>query len=134
MNADVGRPAMSRSRPRLHHAWVVALVTFAVLLVTVGGRQTTSFGRLSSLSRRRQLDFIDYEAACKSAGGFGIVRRKVDRRTIPGELPDSAERGAGHVVIGADAVDPTDEHQSVLGRHARLWVGGLVCGCCRDPT
>src|SRR5260370_12829293 len=38
MNADVGRPATSP--PRLHYAWVVALVTFAVLLVTAGFRAT----------------------------------------------------------------------------------------------
>ncbi len=38
MNADVGRPATSP--PRLHYAWVVALVTFAVLLVTAGIRAT----------------------------------------------------------------------------------------------
>jgi predicted MFS family arabinose efflux permease len=38
MNAEVGRPATSP--PRLHYAWVVALVTFAVLLVTAGIRAT----------------------------------------------------------------------------------------------
>jgi sugar phosphate permease len=38
MNADAGRPATSP--PRLHYAWVVALVTFAVLLVTAGIRAT----------------------------------------------------------------------------------------------
>jgi len=38
MNADVGRPATSPAR--LHYAWVVALVTFAVLLVTAGIRAT----------------------------------------------------------------------------------------------
>src|SRR6266849_101650 len=38
MKADVGRPATSP--PRLHYAWVVALVTFAVLLVTAGIRAT----------------------------------------------------------------------------------------------
>jgi hypothetical protein len=39
MNADVGRPATSP--PRLDYACVVALVTFAVLLVTAGIRFTT---------------------------------------------------------------------------------------------
>jgi len=38
MNADVGRSAVSH--PRLHYAWVVALVTLAVLLVTAGIRAT----------------------------------------------------------------------------------------------
>ena len=38
MNAEVARPATSP--PRLHYAWVVALVTFAVLLVTAGIRAT----------------------------------------------------------------------------------------------
>jgi predicted MFS family arabinose efflux permease len=38
MKADAGRPATPP--PRLHYAWVVALVTFAVLLVTAGIRAT----------------------------------------------------------------------------------------------
>ena len=35
-----GRRTLSSVAPRLHYAWVVALVTFAVLLVTAGIRAT----------------------------------------------------------------------------------------------
>ena len=35
---------------------------------------------------------------------------------MSGELPDCAERSAGHVVIGADAIYLTGEHQLLIVR------------------
>ena len=72
--------------------------------------------RPSALSRRRQGHLIDQPAACRTAGRFGIVLRQAERLTIPAELPDRAERCAGQVIIGADAVYPIGEHQSLIIR------------------
>ncbi len=41
---------------------------------------------------------------------------QIDRLTIATELPDCAERCAGHVVIGADPVYATRQHQLLIIR------------------
>jgi hypothetical protein len=45
---------------------------------------------------------------------WDLLRRRTV--TIPAELPDRAERFAGQVITGADAVYPIGEHQSFIIR------------------
>ena len=59
---------------------------------------------------------LNSPTARKADRGLGIVRRQIDRGTGPCEAFDRVQRSSRNVVIRADAVYPTGEHQSFVIR------------------
>ena len=75
---------------------------------------------MTSKMRRRYA-----RATGKARGRFRIVCWQVNHPATSGELADRAERCAGDIVIGADAIYPAGEHQVlIVGRIAGQEIGG----------
>jgi len=75
-----------------------------------------SFLRGRRTLRRSQAHHIHELTTGKSRGRFGIVCWQIHRLVIATELPDCTARCAGYVVIGADAVYSTRQHQMFIIR------------------